>query len=99
LFRFFRKQGVDSSYWGALVIAEALFAVQAAIGAYLYLSGAGVPGRGGMHVLYGVVSLLVIPGIYLYTRGDQERRAMLLYGVFFLFLSGILLRAIDTGIG
>ena len=32
LWRFFRKQGVDSSFWGALVIAEILILVQGGIG-------------------------------------------------------------------
>ena len=96
LWRFFRKQGVDSSYWGAVVIAEILLVIQAALGGYLWLSGTGNLAGRGIHILYGVASILVIPGVYLYTRGDAERRAMLLYGVFFLFLAGIVLRAMTT---
>ena len=94
LFRYLRRQGVESSYWGALVIAEILFVLQAALGAYLWLSGQGV--APGMHILYGVVSVLVIPAIFGFTRGDNERRAMLVYGGAFLFLVGILLRAMGT---
>lgn len=96
LWRFFRKQGVDSSYWGALVIAEILLVIQAVLGGYLWLSGTGNLAGRSIHILYGVASILVIPGVYLYTRGDAERRAMLLYGVFFLFLAGIVLRAMTT---
>jgi hypothetical protein len=96
LWRFFRKQGMDSSYSGALVIGEVLFLIQAALGAYLWISGVGHLGR-GIHILYGVVSLLVIPGVFLYTRGDEKRRVMLVYGAALLFLVGIIFRAMSTG--
>ena len=93
--RFFRRQGVDSNYWGALAVAEVLFLVQTGLGAYLYFSGIGQLGR-GVHILYGVVSVLVVPGIFAFTRGQAERRAMLIYGTGFLFLIGIVIRAIST---
>lgn len=95
LWRFFRKQNIDSSYWGALVIAEVLLLTQVILGAYLWLSKVGRL-SGAVHILYGVVSLMVIPGIYLYTRGDDRRRAGLIYGLGFLFLVGIIMRAMIT---
>lgn len=95
LWRYFRRQPVDSNYWGALVIAEVLYLAQAGLGAYLYFSGIGVLER-GVHILYGVVSVLVLPGIFAFTRGQEERRSMLIYGTGFLFLVGIVLRAIGT---
>lgn len=93
LFRFFRKQKVDSNYWGALMIGEVLFLLQAGLGAYIWLSGVGNLGGRWMHILYGVVSILVIPAVFAYTRGDEQRRSSLVYGVSFLFLVGIFLRA------
>ena len=98
LWRFWRRQGVDSSYWGALIIGEALFLLQAALGAYIWISGRGVPGSGGIHVLYGLISILAVPGVFLYTRGDDERRAVLIYSVVFLFMIGIAWRAMATGV-
>jgi len=95
LWRYLRRQGVDSNYWGALVVAEVLYLIQAGLGAYLYFSGIGQLGR-GVHILYGVVSVLVLPGVFMYTRGNEERRAVLVYGAGFLFLVGIVLRAIAT---
>jgi hypothetical protein len=94
LWRFFRRQGLDSSYWGAALIAEILFLAQVALGLFLWISGMGQ--LAAVHLLYGIVSILVIPGVYVYTRGDEERRAMLIYAVSFLFLVGIVLRAIAT---
>ena len=95
LWRYFRRQNVDSNYWGALAVAEVLLLVQTGLGAYLYFSGIGQLGR-GVHILYGVVSVLVVPGIFAFTRGQAERRAMLIYGSGFLFLIGIVIRAIST---
>ncbi|HLA97685.1 MAG TPA: hypothetical protein VJL34_04465 [Anaerolineales bacterium] len=97
LWRFVRKQGIDSSFWGMLVIAEVLVLVQGGLGVALWLSG-GPPGRGWIHVLYGVVSVLTLPAIFAYTQGNQDRRAMLIYGVALLFLVGITLRAMGTGV-
>jgi len=97
LWRFARKQGLDSSFWGALVISEVLVVLQGVIGVILLLNGE-QPGRGWVHILYGVVSLLTLPGIFAFTRGGQERQVMLIYGVGLLFLVGIALRAAGTGV-
>lgn len=94
LWRFFRKEGVSNNYWGALAIAEILVLLQGALGAYLWLSGLR-PGR-GVHILYGIVAALIIPGIYLYTRGDQDRRVMLMYGLGLLIMTGIIIRGVMT---
>jgi len=97
LWRFIRKQGIDSNYWGALVIAEVVIVLQGALGAYLWISGAR-PGR-LIHLLYGIVSALVIPGVYSYTKGDDKRQATLVYGVALLVTVGLVLRAIMTAQG
>lgn len=94
--RFLRKQGVDGSYWGALVIAEVVILAQGASGAYLWFNGAR-PERGGMHVLYGVVSALAVPLVYTYTKGREGRPEILLYMLAFFALIGLLLRAVVTG--
>jgi len=95
--RFLRKQGLGSNYWGALAIAEGLILVQGILGASLWFGGAR-PERGGMHVLYGVVSALAIPIIYTYTKGRERRTEMLMYMLVFFALVGLLLRGVVTGI-
>ncbi len=95
--RALRRQGVDGSYWGAMAIAEVLYLLQGALGMTLFLSGLGDLGGRYIHILYGVVSVLVAPALFVYTRGESSRRVMVVYGVGFLFLVGILLRSIATG--
>jgi len=94
IFRFFRREGVNANYWGALAIGEILIVVQGLFGAYLWIIGER-PER-SLHILYGIAAALVIPGVYAYTRGDEERRAMLIYGVALLVAVLLILRAITT---
>lgn len=95
--RFFRKQGVDSNYWGALVIAEVVILAQGVIGIFLWLNNLR-PGGGSMHILYGVVGAIGIPAVYAFTKGRDERQEMLIYAAVLLFLSGVFLRSWGTGI-
>lgn len=90
-------QGViSSSYWGALIIAQVLTVVQGLLGVYLWIIGAR-PERGWFHILYGIVAFLCIPAVYLYTKGQDTDKEMLVYGAVLLFAFGIALRAITTG--
>lgn len=93
--RFLRKQGVSSSYWGGLAIAEILLAVQFLLGGYLWIAGFR-PAR-TVHLLYGIVALLAIPGMYMYTKGRTDRPEMLMYAVVTLITVGLILRATFTG--
>jgi hypothetical protein len=94
LFRFFRKKGVDSNYWGALAIGEILIVAQGLLGAYLWIIG-GRPER-SIHILYGVMTALVIPAVYAYTKGDEGRRSTLIYGIALLISALLIIRAIAT---
>lgn len=97
LFNYVRRQGLTPSYWGTLVIGELLLAAQAVIGVVMYIQG-GRPFR-IIHFLYGVLVLLVWPGVFAYTDGRNTRREALIYGLASLFLFGLSLRAISTGRG
>jgi NADH:ubiquinone oxidoreductase subunit 6 (subunit J) len=88
---------VGSSYFGAVVIAEILYVAQALLGSFLFLSGTGDLERPSVHILYGAVVLLTLPGVYIYTRGDESRRTILLYSLAFIFLVGIIFRSMTTG--
>lgn len=94
-YRFFRKQGLDSAYWGVLVIGELLILVEIVVGGYLWLQGVR-PARDMLHLIYGAVIPLMIPGAYLYTRGRGERAEILVYSTAALIACGLILRAIYT---
>jgi hypothetical protein len=92
LWRFFRGQGLSGGYFGAVVIAEILFAIQGLMGLILWF-GAESFRPGYVHWLYGIVLVLGAPIVYVYTKGKQERPEMLLYAIAFLVLIFIVLRA------
>jgi heme A synthase len=93
--RYFRKQDIDSTYWGMLAIAEILVLAQALLGGYLWIAGLR-PGR-TLHLLYGTIVLLMIPGAYIYTRGRDERPEVMIYSMVTIVAVGLIMRAMVTG--
>ena len=92
---YFRGQGVNSNYWGALVIGEIVMIGQGVIGVILVLSGQ-MPGD-VIHFLYGVLVALSWPGVYVYTNARAGRREAALYAMVSFFVFGLAVRALMTG--
>lgn len=95
LWRIIRKQGMDSSYRGAAIIAGILVVIQGILGVVLYFFSGLVLDK-QIHVLYGALSALVIPAAYLYTKGASERREMIITGLALLVMLGLAIRALMT---
>jgi hypothetical protein len=93
----FRRQGVSSNYWGILAIGEIMILAQTVLGVLLYVGGAR-PGRPGVHILYGTVAAITLPAYYAFSKGRDDRTAALLYGLFCIFVAGITLRSVTTGV-
>lgn len=91
----YQKRGVDANLWGMLVIGELLYIAQVAVGVVLMLIGF-QPARGWVHLLYGVVIVIVLPGIYAFTRGRNTSREAVFYGFTAMFLAGVAVRAMFT---
>jgi heme A synthase len=97
VYRAVRKQGVDASYLGAMIIGEGVFVAQAVLGTIMWIAG-DRPGR-TIHLLYGVFAIVALPGLFAYLKGDDSNQAQWYYAVATLFLFGVALRAIGTGAG
>jgi hypothetical protein len=95
LWRFFRQEGVGGNLWGILAAGELLYAAQGVVGVVLYALG-GRPARTWVHILYGILLVITLPGAFAYLRGKDSRREALIYGLIGLFLAGVSLRAIST---
>jgi len=93
--RFFRKEGINSNYWGMLAIAELLILAQAGIGIYLWAIGLR-PAR-VIHILYGLLIPALIPGAYFYTKGRTGKAEILIYGTTTIIVVGLIVRATFTG--
>lgn len=90
------RRGIGGSYWGILAVGEVLILAQVVVGTILWIEGAR-PAR-TIHILYGIVAAITLPGYYAYTRGRDDRRASLTYGLICLFLVGISIRAMGTAV-
>ena len=95
LIQFFRGKGVSGGYFGAIVIAEVLLAIQGLIGLILWF-GVSTFKPGWVHGLYGIVLLMGAPLVYAYTKGKHDRPEMLLYAVAFVIMIALVLRAMVT---
>ncbi len=98
LWNFFRGEGVTGSYWGALAIGEGVVVFEAILGVALYLGGSPGLARSWLHILYGIVAVICLPGAFSFTRGRSTRYEVLIYAVVSLFLAGIVNRAQATGL-
>ena len=94
IYDFLRRRGVSEGYWGALAIGELLILAQGLLGAYLWYQGHR-PDR-GIHLLYGLVTALGIPAVYVYTRGREGRAENLAYGSAALIVALLAYRAVVT---
>lgn len=92
--RYFRNSGVSQDFWGVLAAGQVLYTAQALIG--VVMLGLGLrPGR-WVHLLYGILSVITLPGAFAYMRGRDSRREVLIYALVGLFMAGVSLRAIGT---
>ncbi len=93
---YLRGRGVDGTYWGILYIAEIVFIVEGLSGLLLWFGGS-TPGE-GIHWLYGITTVVVLPGYLALSRGRDDRGAALVYGLLLLFLAVMTAtRTIPTG--
>lgn len=92
---YIRGQGLDGNILGVIVIGEIMMVAMATLGITIFIGLGLLPGR-GIHFLYGSLSVVFMPGLWLYTRGETDRRASLIWGLAGFFMMGLALRAIGT---
>lgn len=80
-------------FWGGVAVGSALMLAEVGVG--VYLSSTSSVQAGDQHVFYGIVVAFVFAFAYIY-RAQLARRPALYYGLFFLFVMGLGLRAIVT---
>ena len=92
-----RGKGLDGGYLGAVVIGEALLVAQVLLGFVLW-AGMGFVDGMWLHLLYGLLTALMWPFVYTFSRGrdgSARQEAMMFFATsFFLFL--MLQRAVET---
>jgi len=96
IYRAIRGMRVDGSYFGAIAVIQIVVLLQVILGLALYLGGSGRPGRELVHYLYGAFSVVFLPGLFAYLRGDDSNGAQWIYALAALFMFGVTLRIIGT---
>jgi len=76
--KFFRKQGMDGNYWGAVWLSPVLGLIQTVLGLVMVLMGLGASVR-LVHYLYGSLVVIGMPAAFAFTRGRDDRAAVLIY--------------------
>ncbi len=98
LIEYFRKQVINPSYWGVIVVGNLAAVAQGILGMILALGGR-QPGE-WVHILYGGVAVMWIPIINLINQlanyREHNRRETLIVALISLFEAGIAFRAITT---
>lgn len=95
LVSYLRGGTLSGSLAGALAIGQGLIVVQILAGTALLL-GDRRPAT-SVHYLYGVTAVVVLPFVWSYLRDRDQRRALLFYSLFTLFVAGLATRGITTG--
>jgi CDP-diglyceride synthetase len=95
IYRMIRKQGVDSTYWFGLVIAEILVVLQGVFGIYLRFF-TDIMLANQIHILFGALSGLVIPVAFALTRFKKDKRDMIIYGATFILMVATTALALKT---
>lgn len=96
VFTYARRRPATGTFAAALIIGELLILAEALLGIIILVGGA-QPARLGVHLLYGIVALVCLPGAFAYTRGRNSRWEGLIYAGVCLFLAAIAIRARQTG--
>ena len=96
---FFRgAQRIDGSYWGALALSPVVGLIQLALGLVLIGLGLGSQVR-FVHYLYGSLVIIAVPATFAFTRGRDDRGAILIYAALTLLTAAFGLRGVTTGYG
>ncbi len=99
LLKFLRKQdNIDGSFWGAIALSPVLGLAQAIIGVIMIGRGFGSVVR-LVHYLYGTLCVIAVPATFAFTRGRDDRGALLIYSMILILTAIFGLRAYMTAAG
>lgn len=92
-----RRSPLDGAYRGALALVQGTTVLPILTGIVLLTMG-GRPAQGDIHYLYGLALLVTLPLVHQYLQRGKVPPA-LAYGLGCLFMAGIAVRGITTGMG
>ncbi len=98
-FKYLRGQTyIDGNFWGAIALSPVLGLVQVVLGLIMVAMGLGAAVR-LVHYLYGALVVIAVPATFAFTRGRDDRGALLIYSAVLLLTAIFGLRAYMTATG
>ena len=99
IFKYLRGQTyIDGNFWGAMTLSPILGLAQAIIGLIMLSMGLGSTVR-LVHYLYGALVVIAVPATFAFTRGRDDRGALIIYSLVLLLTAIFGLRAYMTATG
>jgi hypothetical protein len=95
IFNYIRGRGIDGGMMGAIIVGEIVMIAMGILGITLFIAFNRIQNL-SIHFLYGSLCVIFIPGLWVYTRGETDRRSSLIWGFAGFFMMGLTLRAIGT---
>ncbi len=95
-YHYFRNQRVSGGFRSTYLIMAGLVFLQGVFGVTALFVG-GSPREGFLHMVYGIFAALFVPGAYLWSRGDSQRREALILAGASWIVSIAFIRGITTG--
>lgn len=97
-YRALRKEPLDGGYLGAIVIGWTLWVINFIVDLW-GLSVGMRPSRVEVHILYAIFALVFLPFAYVVLlRGDDSNRGQWVMAFVTLFVWGVAIRSIQTGV-
>lgn len=87
---------VGQGYIGTLWVAQLLIVAQCGLGALLLARNLALAGPLALHIIYGIIAPLLLPGAIAYNRGRAGRGEALVLATICLMLLVIVARAYET---
>lgn len=95
-----RGQGLSGNFWGAVGTFALLSAVTLIVGIILILQGYTVQsgGRILIYILYMLFLIVIMPGLFSFLRGRDDRNAAIAFSVLAIFNAAVAFSMADRGL-
>jgi len=95
-----RGQGLSGNFWGAVGTFALLSAVTLVVGIILILQGYTVQsgGRILIYILYMLFLIVIMPGLFSFLRGRDDRNAAIAFSVLAVFNAAVAFSMADRGL-
>lgn len=95
-----RNESISGNFWGAIGVYVVLSAITLIVGIILILSGYTVEsgGRIIIYILYMLFMIVIMPGLFSFLQGRDDRSAAIYFAMLALFNAAVALSMAERGL-